>query len=169
MRYALRQFKPKRIQFHMPATEWRAKYPGRFNDYFTFSFVRNPWDRVLSDYFWHLREGGHKQKPFNRDDFLHHIKTGADHPWSQWWMISDGEKVIVDFVGKFEDIKKDWPVVAKKLGVSPDLPHRNKTKHLSYWHYYDDETKKAVAERFKDDIEHFGYKFGITDAQQKSV
>ena len=159
MRYALRQFKPRRVRFHMPAIEWRQTYPQFFNKYFTFSFVRNPWDRVLSDYFWHLREAGFKQKPFDRDDFLNHIKHGADHPWTEWGMVSDGEKVIVDFVGRFENIKKDWAIVAEKLGLTQTLPHRNKSKHTHYSHYFDNETKIAVAERFKDDIIRFGYEF----------
>jgi len=159
MRYALRRFKPRRVRFHMPASEWKKTDPPRFNDYFTFSFVRNPWDRVLSDYFWHLREGGFKQKDFNREDFLKHIKTGGTHPWSQWWMVSDGKKVIVDFVGKFENINEDWAFVAKKLGLPQTLSHRNKTKHKHYSHYYDEETKKAVVDRFPEDIEKFGYKF----------
>jgi hypothetical protein len=37
---------------HVPATYLRNNYPERFNKSFKFSFVRNPWDRVVSSFFW---------------------------------------------------------------------------------------------------------------------
>ena len=32
------------------------------------------------------------------------------------------------------------------------IPHRNKTKHKSYWKYYNDETIEIVTKKFEEDI-----------------
>jgi hypothetical protein len=55
----------------------------------------------------------------------------------------------------------DWAFVAQKLGVNPELPHwRANPRARHYTEYYNDRTKQLVADKFRIDIEHFGYEFG---------
>src|ERR1700746_1966012 len=41
---------------HIPYFEYEQANPGKFRRYFKFSFVRNPWDRLVFSYFF-LRAG----------------------------------------------------------------------------------------------------------------
>ena len=70
----------------------------------------------------------------------------------------------MDFVGRFENRENDLQYISQKIGVNIDsnihqrkIQMRNK-KH--YTEYYDDETRQIVAEKYAEDIEYFGYKFG---------
>lgn len=106
---------------HLTAEEWE--------DYFTFSFVRNPWARTVSMYKYF---GDHRRMPFRR--FVH--EQLAEHYWhTKRWMVrpqadfvcDDQDRVLVDFVGRLENIKADFAEVARRLPALQDaaLPHRN--------------------------------------------
>lgn len=144
-------------------------------DVFYFAFVRNPWDRLVSSFFY-LKGGGNQKRDAadfkkyfggaqsfssllkNWDDFFAnqiHFK-----PQYQWICDKEGD-VTLDFVGHFENLQEDFNIVCDKIGIQPrKLPHRNKTEHKHYSEYYTDETRELVAEKYAKDIEHFGYKFG---------
>jgi hypothetical protein len=67
----------------------------------------------------------------------------------------------MDFIGKFENLQKDFDYVMNRLNLPQQkLTHENCTLHKPYRDYYDDETEEVVAERYKDDINCFGYEFG---------
>ncbi len=66
----------------------------------------------------------------------------------------------LDFVGKFENLEKDFKEVMKKAGIRnhPKLPHKRKSKKKKdYKDYYNEETKRLVQEKYKKDFELFGY------------
>ena len=142
------------------------------NDYFKFSFVRNPWDKTVSFYNFHKKfnvldtSSGLKNfllahpsswMPKNGSNYSHSMRSSNQ---IDWLTDSNGE-VRMDFIGRFENLQEDFNIVCDKIGIPREqLPHKNKTKHKHYTEYYDDETKQIVAERYAKDIEYFGYKFG---------
>ena len=76
------------------------------------------------------------------------------------WLIDPHGNVIVDFIGKFESLQEDWALVCKKVGIGKPLPHEKRNprgKH--YTEYYTSATKDIIADKFRVDIEYFGYEF----------
>ena len=140
-----------------------------FSKYFTFSFVRNPWDKMVSQYNYTIAK---------RKDLLDHIgitksasfeeyincvsSTEIFVQWDQQYkFLYINKKCVVDFIGRFENLQEDFNVVCNKIGIpQQQLPHKNATKHKHYTEYYDDETRQIVAEKYAKDIEYFGYEFG---------
>lgn len=140
-----------------------------FNQYFKFSFVRNPWARLVSEYryrkysekysFTEFVLRGLPKKNLFTDAYRHII------PQCEYLQNSDGE-FIVDFIGKFENLQSDFDRVCKKLDITKStLPHRNSSenKHAStkkhFTEYYDNQTRDIVAELYRKDIDLFGYEF----------
>jgi len=142
-----------------------------WNEYFTFSFVRNPWDKILSYYMLRRQIAGNKRKGDNlsfRDwvlQFENNLKgenaIGGDKGIPQYNQLFSDDVQLTDFIGRFENLQEDFNIICDKIGIPrQQLPHKNKTKHKHYTKYYDDETRQIVAERYAKDIEYFGYKFG---------
>ena len=142
-------------------------------DYFKFCFIRNPWDRFVSNYHYFKKFGRDGKGDVKMgsivnqyDDFksftkginnIPESKLTYNHfdPQYKWF---DNR---LDFIGRFEYIQKDFDTVCDKIDIPKiKLPHRNKSNHTHYTDYYDDETREIVAEKYAIDIEVFNYKFG---------
>lgn len=149
---------------HRPVTA----YPKKHRDScFVFSFVRNPYDRLLSAHKY-LTGGYGNQADIEFGNklsvnFKHFVKNQLNDniTWVHFkpmifWLNRD-----IDFIGKMENFQEDFDFVCDKIGIPrQQLPHKNKSKHKHYTEYYDDETREIVAEKYAKDIECFGYKFG---------
>jgi Sulfotransferase family len=81
--------------------------------------------------------------------------------YNQLEYISDtNDNLLVDYVGRFESFQKDLFEVSNRLGIElKSVPHDNRSPHRHYSSYYTPETEMIVRERFKRDIEYFGYEF----------
>ena len=152
----------------------------KWHEYYTFTFARNPWDRIVSMYSFLAQHEPHElfvQIPRDRipegrpklsfadwvkfiyqdEPELYHMKY---HPCTDWFM--DGNTQLVDFVGRFETLRADFDHVCKMIGRTStlNLPHRNKSDRGSYTRYYDDATAEIVANVFARDIEVLEYCYG---------
>lgn len=160
------------FKLHLPVTEIiRRVGKESFDKSFTFSFVRNPWDKVYSHYKYNTRTNQHqmKTKPidFNlwvkkcfgkeKDYFYYHRQIQFTDQLT--WLKDEQNNMVVDFVGKFENINEDFEYIQKKLNLKDGLPHLNKTQKLSYKGQYNQEAIDIIAEVFKADINYFNYTF----------
>ena len=69
-------------------------------------------------------------------------------------------KLLVDFVGRFETLDRDYAKICARLGLpATKLPHYRKSAHRDYTHYYDERARDIIAARYRNDIAAFGYEF----------
>ena len=147
----------------------------KLDRYFKFTFVRNPWDRVLSLYhvFKNRLHITFEEFVF---DYLTRLSVELDkdsfdrlsgvenslhrHCLCQHISFHNGEENYVDFIGRFETLEDDLNLIKKELNVDGGLPHLNRSKKRKLpKDYYSDETVLAVSNLYKKDIDLLGYKF----------
>lgn len=119
---------------HLRARDY-VKYgyidPNKFEKYFKFAFVRNPWARLVSAYQF---LGINKKCSFNDWVLGNFPLPGFSSEWLHVMPQSDylhGSKgqLLVNFVGRFENLHNDYGEVCSKLNVEfSDLPHVNRSK-----------------------------------------
>ncbi len=129
---------------------------------FKFTIVRNPFDRTVSAFFYLKKHGIIPKKSFSRfikDDFSRDGVSINGHFHMQFPSAFYDGGQYVDFIAKLENIRKDWQTVAAKIKCSHVLPHKNRTRHNHYKHYYDEDTIRIVSEVYAEDLKYFGYKF----------
>ena len=144
--------------------------------YFRFTFVRNPWDRLVS-VFHYLEAGGGGQvrelprvaalKPY-RGDFRRFVVEGlvrlqedVPHLRPQYLWSHEGLDGPLDFIGRFERLEADYREIAGRLGldaVTP-LPHLRRSAHRPYTEYYDAESIAIAGQVYARDVALFGYCF----------
>ena len=139
---------------------------------FCFAFTRNPWDRVVSSYFY-LRERNLKEIPKSMtfESFVIELKEnwGSDFGGAvvkrQLDFITDPNgNIFVDFLGRYESLQKHFDEVCKIIGIEPiTLLITNNTIHDHYTTYYNEKTVKIVEELYEKDIDAFRYGFDTTN------
>ena len=159
---------------HFGYDVYQAYNPIRFECYFKFSFVRNPWDRLVSVYEY-LRQGGNGKSDsalseqvrmygtFNQ--FANNVLTGQGtqlikllRPQVSYLCNPEGE-LMVDFVGRFESLEADFRHVTRVLKIKGSIEHLNKGTARDFREYYDDDTIELVQRTYSADVELFNYRF----------
>mgnify|MGYP003685512195 CR=1 FL=1 len=146
--------------------------PRSAEEYYQFTFVRNPYSRLVSSYEY-LKKGG---QPCGYDLNARDRLNLLNKTFKEFVKDFDPRDSAVHFIPqidffnkdidlveifKLETINKDFEKICSKIKIpKQNVPHNNKSKHTHYTEYYDDETRQIVAEKYAKDIEYFGYKFG---------
>lgn len=149
------------------------KYAGqkKWDKVYKFTVVRNPWAKVASQYKFRTKTNksklGDKPLTFNewvnkvfveKDKFYYGVRPLLYAPQVEWLKNRNG-KIDMNKILRFENLNEGFKEVANIIGIESNLPHLNSTKKSNYQDFYDKETKKIIADWFKEDIETFGYKF----------
>lgn len=137
--------------------------PAQINAYFKFCFVRNPWDRLISEISCRWLSPWFKDMPMAQriryacaqaadpTGIANHLRPQAD------FVTATG--LQMDFIGRFEHLEDDFAEVCRLLGVKATLPHRNRSEHRPYQEYYDAESRSLIAHTYRRDIDAFHYTF----------
>lgn len=161
---------------HLPARQMRMILGERaWQRIFTFTIVRNPWDRMLSLYFYRRNVVGNippemdfrtyvrrlaERNTDGRDSlfFYHGQYLGAVD-----YIEDEHRRSLVDFIGRYENRERDLTEIAQRIGLLAmgTLHLQNAGRQSrSYTGHYDEETKDLIARLYRRDIERFGYRFG---------
>ena len=149
-------FKKRPEEKHLVASQARKLYGENiWKSYFKFSFVRNPWDRIIS--LW-LRPRIGKNRTLK--EFVLTYKPLPHEPQSPFY--SDIIDLDIDFVGRYENLQRDFDKISGRLAIKrKKMPLAVKTfqKVKHYSQYYDRETQEMVRKIYARDIKRFDYKF----------
>jgi len=141
---------------HANIHEVKRKFPNIYDSYSKFTIIRNPYDKMVSWYFYLKRNLGenHEVLKFNEwikdpsqfwhaDDPIHFLDP-------QYTWIDDTVEII-----KFENLNKE---LNEFFGKNIDLPIINKSNHDHYSTYYNRESLDVIYDRYKEDFKKYNYK-----------
>ena len=149
---------------HLLASQAKALYADYWDDYFKFSFVRNPWDRMVSmakSYpgTWNVKlDKSQKPAKLLSDDGFKGYKHRFGYPltierdrrfYRKANLTSDRhtEKAVylnlldedLNFIGRFENLEEDFAYVAKTIGLDslelPEVITERKNHKAGGFHY----------------------------------
>lgn len=154
------------LNIHAEAEKIQTYFaPENYQNYFKFAFVRNPWDWQVSQYRYMMQKKAHFQHDTvksltNFDRFLE-WRLQEDLVLQKDFVTDRQDKTIVDFIGKYENLDRDFATICTKIGIDATLPYLNKStsKVKPYHEYYTEYGKNLVAKYCQADIELFGYEF----------
>ncbi len=128
--------------------------------------MRNPWDWNVSFYHYVRQTPEH---PLHVDasrvrDFAEFLSWRAEHArlLQKDFVASPEGDLLVDFVGRFENLEEDFGKVCSAIGANADLLHLNQSRHGDYRLHYTEYTRRLVEEAWAEDVQFFGYQFDPT-------
>lgn len=168
---------------HTSIAQYQLIFPKKkFDRYFKFTVVRNPWDRLFSAYRF-LTSGGMNDAdrrfaathlaPYR--DFEDFVLNGLRRrevleyfhfrPQHTFLTTPHERDPAVDFVGFYENLENDFSYIAGRLfaGQTRPLLHANRTggsQESDYRKAYTPKMRDAVAGVYEGDVKMLGYAFG---------
>ena len=152
-----------RFYNHIPARKVKRRIGSDIWDrYYKFCVERNPWDRVISHYYWQQRHRNADQT-LSIMDFLDSDDTRSLKKKGFELYTLEGE-VAVDKICRYESLEDELEEVRLQLGLPEplELPNAKSGIRKDKRHYSEvlSEAEKArIAELFRDEIELMGYEF----------
>ncbi len=137
---------------------------------FSFSIVRNPFDRVVSLYYYRVRLDltGLGDRHANINQWICALwqedsERYNEHPVMNLpcagWLVDGAGEILVDTVVRLEDIDTEWPKIANRLGVDIALARTNSNRRPSYRDVLTPESRAIIETAFAEDLFRFGYEY----------
>ncbi|MFO7972130.1 MAG: sulfotransferase family 2 domain-containing protein [Desulfobacterales bacterium] len=162
---------------HLEWYLYQVANPEKFEKYFKFAFVRNPFDRLASAYAYYKNGGNQGEDLYWKEFIENHFFTFREfvHEWltcekafrhalfkpQSYYVIDGSGKCMMDFIGRYEQIESDWERIIKyHLPGLPPLQRKNNIDRPGFRKSYDREMIRTVQRLYRQDLEIFGYTFG---------
>ncbi len=138
-----------------------------YKNYYSFGFVRNPWDVAVSWFHYRLinaQVAGHKEAEA-AGNFQAYVRKHLTGPEARRWvglqypfLVDETDAVAVSFVGRYETLTQDFGTVAARLNIATlELDHFNQSYHPTWTQLYTRETFEIVHALVATDAKLFGY------------
>lgn len=148
---------------HLKAHEIKEIMPdGLFDDCYSFGFVRNPWDRLISGYHYAQQTPRHPEHAIVRDltnvsDFITYRENNSPVMQSDL-LFDEKDRQLVTKIGRFETLRQDFDSICVDLNITASLKKTNSSTREADWRtYFTDKDFKRVGQIYRRDIELFGY------------
>ena len=134
----------------------KYKFLELYKIYRKFTIIRNPYDKMISWYFYLKRNLNENHNIIDFNEWIKdpskfwHADDPIDYLRPQHEWIDDTVEII-----KFENINEE---LNDFFGKEIDLPITNNSNHDHYLEYYNQESLDTIYERYKEDFEKFNYK-----------
>jgi hypothetical protein len=144
--------------------------------YFFFTFVRNPYTRLLSCYINKFKDPNYEFTerfyknfgflPQSFDEFISFISKQSIYDMNPHWRPQYAhihvESINYDFIGRFENYSKAYVSLFESLNIPsdqiPEFRHLNKSAKSESLHaIYNESNVKLVRDIYKKDFEYFNY------------
>jgi len=144
--------KNNKLLQHLTISEIKAIKDKEYKTYKKITFVRNPFDKLLSEYFWRIQLYGKNKidfkyflmeeviprknkintyvKNFYKDEKI--ISSMDIHYMEQYKFLINNNNLDVDSIGKFEDFESDF----KKLFNKKLLNYKINKSKVDYFYYF---------------------------------
>jgi len=163
MKKILRRFITlRKFHSHIPARKLKTRIPEKtWNEYFKFCVERNPWDKVLSHYFFEKQRYNGYNKNLLLDEYLSLGKLPYNYPI---YTDINGE-ILVDRIIRYENLIAELAKVFSFLGIPFDgTLNVNEKSHYrndrrSYQEIYSNEQREIIKRLFDQEIRLHGYTF----------
>ena len=163
------------LEGHRSVYFYKQVFGQDLSNFFTFTFVRNPWDRLYSAYKF-LQKGGiniHDKNAFDMylseyNDFEDFVLNGLNekilceitHFIPQFKFVCDKNgAILVDYIAKFEDIENEILELNSLMKTKVKFEYHNVNIKKSYTEIYSPEMIEVVKRIYKKDIDIFEYCF----------
>jgi len=137
-----------------------------FNQYIKFCVVRNPYDVVVSSYYWNKSIHSTQSTNFKEYCIKYCNNLSKNYINNDVYRIFLDELPVCQYYIRYENLMQDVEMVLKELGITDyniqDFPYHKsniRPAGIEYRSYYDDETKLLVYSVYKKIIDYFGYAF----------
>jgi|19_taG_2_1085344.scaffolds.fasta_scaffold84586_2 hypothetical protein len=173
--------------YHETIYDFKDTFPDKYNSYRKFAVVRNPYDRMVSWYFYLQRQAKEWIRLIDPENGMNLAESLDKEKFNEIFTDSFIKWVVNPF--KYSDTKRQLPesanfdlrltkmqhewvddtvTILKYENLNEEineffeeeinLPVINKSTHMKYLNYYNKHSLDIVYERYKEDFEKFNYK-----------
>ncbi len=158
-RLKVRMGKTKQLYYnHVRACEIKPYIdPDIWNSYYKFVVTRNPWDRVVSMYFFELRKGVNPTpEEFLSSKMLRRINRRG------WGLYTINDEVVVDKICRYENLAQDLETARLAIGLPesielPQVKTAYRKDKSGYREVPNDRLRDRIGAEFRKEIELLGY------------